>query len=93
MAANGDVNGGERSAAALKDVRAILFKQSESLDDSLCTKIAGAAFNDAGLGLAGLLRSLATTGFQASHLGDAIDVVNQMVTLTSTANSPNGFTN
>nr|AYW00870.1 homospermidine synthase [Lolium arundinaceum] len=79
MTANGDGDCGERNAAALEDVRAILFKPSQSLDDSLCTRIAGADFNDAGLGLAGLLRSLATTGFQASHLGDAIDVVNQML--------------
>jgi deoxyhypusine synthase len=82
MAGDGGGDGGERNTDALEGVRAILFKPSDSLDDSLCTKIAGADFNDAGLGLAGLLGSLASTGFQASHLGDAIDVVNQMVHTT-----------
>ncbi|KAM0929689.1 hypothetical protein ACQ4PT_001692 [Festuca glaucescens] len=79
MAANGHGDGGVRNAAALEGVRAILFKPSEFLEDSMCTKIAGADFNDAGLGLAGVIGSLASTGFQASHLGDAIDVVNQML--------------
>ncbi|KAM0824131.1 hypothetical protein ACQ4PT_070412 [Festuca glaucescens] len=79
MAANGHGDGGVRNAAALEGVRTILFKPSESLEDSMCTKIAGADFNDAGLSLAGLLGSLASTGFEASHLGDAIDVVNQML--------------
>ena len=64
---------------ALEDVRSILLKPSERLDDKRFTRIAGADFDDAGLGLAGLLASLASTGFQASNLGDAIDVVNQMV--------------
>ena len=72
-------SGGERSKDPLEGVRAILLKPSESLDESRFTKIAGADFNDAGLGLDGLLGSLASTGFQASNLGDAIDVVNQMV--------------
>ncbi|ONM18117.1 Deoxyhypusine synthase [Zea mays] len=64
---------------ALEGVRSILLKPSERLDDKRFTRIAGADFDDAGLGLAGLLGSLASTGFQASNLGDAIDVVNQMV--------------
>ncbi|KAF7020523.1 hypothetical protein CFC21_033607 [Triticum aestivum] len=63
----------------MEGVRAIVLKPSESLDESRFTKIAGADFNDAGLGLDGLLGSLASTGFQASNLGDAIDVVNQML--------------
>uniref|UniRef100_A0A453DTZ7 Uncharacterized protein n=1 Tax=Aegilops tauschii subsp. strangulata TaxID=200361 RepID=A0A453DTZ7_AEGTS len=63
----------------MEGVRAIVLKPSESLDESRFTKIAGADFNDAGLGLDGLLGSLASTGFQASNLGDAIDVVNQMI--------------
>ncbi|OEL27558.1 Deoxyhypusine synthase [Dichanthelium oligosanthes] len=64
---------------ALDGVRSILLKPSESLDDKRFTRIAGADFDDEELGLAGLLGSLASTGFQASNLGDAIDVVNQMV--------------
>nr|AYW00890.1 homospermidine synthase [Saccharum officinarum] len=64
---------------ALEDVRSILLKPSERLDDKHFTRIAGADFDDASLGLAGLLASLASTGFQASNLGDAIDVVNQML--------------
>jgi deoxyhypusine synthase len=63
---------------ALQGVRSIVLKPSESLDEGRFTRIAGADFNDAGLGLSGMLASLATTGFQASNLGDAVDVVNQM---------------
>jgi deoxyhypusine synthase len=84
----GDGGGGEGgkgkagcNTEALEGVRDILFKPSEPLDESRHTRIAGADFNDASLGLAGLLSSFASTGFQASHLGDAIDVVNQMVFL------------
>ncbi|KAF8656750.1 hypothetical protein HU200_060497 [Digitaria exilis] len=66
-------------ADALDGVRSILLKPSENLDDKRFTRIAGADFADAGLGLAGLLASLASTGFQASNLGDAIDIVNQML--------------
>lgn len=75
--------GGSGSKDPLEGVRAIVLKPSESLDESRFTKIAGADFNDAGLGLDGLLGSLASTGFQASNLGDAIDVVNQMVWYTA----------
>ncbi|KAM0929684.1 hypothetical protein ACQ4PT_001689 [Festuca glaucescens] len=78
MAGEGS-SGGGRSTDPLEGVRAIVLKPSESLDESRFTRIAGADFNDAGLGLDGLLGSLASTGFQASHLGDAIDVVNQML--------------
>lgn len=69
--------GGELEA--LEGVRSIVLKPSESLDESRFTRIAGADFNDPAIGLQGLLASLASTGFQASNLGDAIDVVNQMV--------------
>ncbi|XP_020196793.1 deoxyhypusine synthase [Aegilops tauschii subsp. strangulata] len=77
MGSNGGGDGAGFNTDALEGVRAILLKPSESLDES--TRIAGPDFNDAGLGLAGMLGSLASTGFQASHLGDAIDVVNQML--------------
>ncbi|RLN39095.1 hypothetical protein C2845_PM01G28730 [Panicum miliaceum] len=68
-----------RDVEALDGVRSIVLKPSESLDESRFTRIAGADFNDPGLGLEGLLGSFASTGFQASNLGDAIDVVNQML--------------
>jgi len=80
MAGAGGGGGGVvRDVEALDGVRSIVLKPSESLDESRFTRIAGADFNDPGLGLEGLLASLAYTGFQASNLGDAIDVVNQMV--------------
>uniref|UniRef100_A0A0E0ESB3 Deoxyhypusine synthase n=1 Tax=Oryza meridionalis TaxID=40149 RepID=A0A0E0ESB3_9ORYZ len=74
----GSGGGGARDMDALQGVRSIVLKPSESLDEGRFTRIAGADFNDAGLGLSGMLASLATTGFQASNLGDAVDVVNQM---------------
>jgi hypothetical protein len=78
--AGGSGSGGVvRDVEALDGVRSIVLKPSESLDESRFTRIAGADFNDPGLGLQGLLGSFASTGFQASNLGDAIDVVNQMV--------------
>uniref|UniRef100_A0A0E0QRI2 Deoxyhypusine synthase n=2 Tax=Oryza TaxID=4527 RepID=A0A0E0QRI2_ORYRU len=75
----GSGGGGARDMDALQGVRSIVLKPSESLDEGRFTRIAGADFNDAGLGLSGMLASLATTGFQASNLGDAVDVVNQML--------------
>ncbi|KAJ1270612.1 hypothetical protein BS78_06G065800 [Paspalum vaginatum] len=71
--------GARDMADALQDVRSILLKPSERLDDKRFTTIAGADFHDAELSLTGLLASLASTGFQASNLGDAIDIVNQML--------------
>ncbi|KAL5217897.1 hypothetical protein ABZP36_018581 [Zizania latifolia] len=75
----GGGDGGVRDMDVLEGVRSIVLKPSESLDVARFTRIAGADFNDAGLGLSGLLASLASTGFQASNLGDAVDVVNQML--------------
>ncbi|EXB38804.1 Deoxyhypusine synthase [Morus notabilis] len=57
--------------------RSAAFKESESLEGK-CTKIEGYDFNQ-GLNYPRLLHSLLTTGFQASNLGDAIEVVNQML--------------
>ncbi|GJN23376.1 hypothetical protein PR202_gb11020 [Eleusine coracana subsp. coracana] len=74
-----DTGGVVRDVDALEGVRSIVLKPSESLEESRFTRIAGADFNDAGLGLEGLLASFASTGFQASNLGDAIDIVNQML--------------
>lgn len=67
---------------ALKDnimdsVRSIVFKESENLQGS-CTKIEGYDFNK-GVNYAELFKSMVSTGFQASNLGDAIEIVNQML--------------
>ncbi|KAK4711433.1 hypothetical protein R3W88_005946 [Solanum pinnatisectum] len=67
---------------ALKDnimdsVRSVVFKESENLEGS-CTKIEGYDFNK-GVNYAELIKSMVSTGFQASNLGDAIEIVNQML--------------
>lgn len=60
-------------------VRATVFKKSESLDgEGGCTKIEGYDFNR-GVDYPQLLNSLLSTGFQASNLGEAIQIVNEMV--------------
>lgn len=58
-------------------VHSTVFKESESLEGK-CDKIEGYDFNQ-GVNYPKLLRSMLTTGFQASNLGEAIDIVNQMV--------------
>uniref|UniRef100_A0A803MIL6 Uncharacterized protein n=1 Tax=Chenopodium quinoa TaxID=63459 RepID=A0A803MIL6_CHEQI len=55
----------------------MVFKESESLEGK-CIKIEGYDFNQ-GVNYPKLLKSFVSTGFQASNLGDAIDVVNQML--------------
>ena len=70
--------GGEVDSKTLESVRAVVFKESETLEDKNFTRISGYDFNK-GVDLMGLLSSMASTGFQASNLGDAIEVVNQMV--------------
>lgn len=62
----------------LDAVRSIVLKESETLDDKNFTRIRGYEFNK-GVDLMGLISSMASTGFQASNLGDAVEVVNQMV--------------
>ncbi|GMN50701.1 hypothetical protein TIFTF001_019842 [Ficus carica] len=62
---------------SLSLARSAAFKESESLEGK-CTKIEGYDFNH-GLDYPRLLHSLLSTGFQASNLGDAIEVVNQML--------------
>ncbi|KAL3345579.1 hypothetical protein AABB24_024509 [Solanum stoloniferum] len=67
---------------ALKDnimdsVRSVVFKESENLEGS-CTKIEGYDFSK-GVNYAELIKSMVSTGFQASNLGDAIEIVNQML--------------
>jgi len=61
----------------LATVRSTVFKESESLEGN-CVKIEGYDFNQ-GVNYSQLLKSMVSTGFQASNLGDAIKVVNQMV--------------
>ncbi|KAG7601315.1 unnamed protein product [Arabidopsis thaliana] len=58
-------------------VHSTVFKESESLEGK-CDKIQGYDFNQ-GVDYPKLMRSMLTTGFQASNLGEAIDVVNQML--------------
>ncbi|GJR95419.1 deoxyhypusine synthase [Tanacetum coccineum] len=66
----------ETSAEAIANARLAIFKQSESLEGT-CASIKGYDFNN-GVNYSELVKSLVSTGFQASNLGDAIDTVNQM---------------
>ncbi|KAL9264991.1 Deoxyhypusine synthase-like protein [Drosera capensis] len=59
------------------NVHSTVFKESETLEGK-SAMIEGYDFNG-GVNYQGLLKSFITTGFQASNLGDAIEVVNQMV--------------
>lgn len=61
----------------LSSVRSTVFKDSEGLDGK-CIKIEGYDFNQ-GVNYSKLLKSMVSTGFQASNLGDAIQVVNNML--------------
>lgn len=61
----------------MASVHSTVFKESESLDGR-SIKIEGYDFNQ-GVDYSKLLKSMVSTGFQASNLGDAIEVVNQMV--------------
>lgn len=64
-------------AHVLESVRSAVFKESENLEGH-CTKIEGYDFNR-GVDYSELLKSMISSGFQASNLGDAIQVVNQML--------------
>ncbi|XP_072980849.1 deoxyhypusine synthase-like [Typha angustifolia] len=73
------MNGGAKEDRdAFDAVRAVVLKPSETLDEDRFPRINGYDFNR-GVDIAGLLGSLVSTGFQASNLGDAIAVVNQML--------------
>ncbi|KAK4360922.1 hypothetical protein RND71_019874 [Anisodus tanguticus] len=61
----------------MDSVRSVVFKESENLE-GCCTKIEGYDFNK-GVNYAELFKSMVSTGFQASNLGDAIQIVNQML--------------
>lgn len=63
----------------MASVRSVVFKESETLEGK-CIKIEGYDFNQ-GVNYPKLLKSFISTGFQASNLGEAIDVVNEMVSL------------
>lgn len=56
---------------------AVVKKSSDTLE-GICRKIEGYDFKN-GVDYHALLNSMVSTGFQASNLGDAIDVINQMV--------------
>ncbi|CBI15600.3 hypothetical protein VitviT2T_025736 [Vitis vinifera] len=70
----------------LSSVRSVVFKESNSLE-GVRTKIEGYDFN-AGVDYSQLLKSMVSTGFQASNLGDAIQVVNQMLDWRLSDESP-----
>nr|CEO86979.2 deoxyhypusine synthase [Crotalaria spectabilis] len=61
----------------IASVHSTVFKESENLEGK-CAQIEGYDFN-AGVDYHHLLNSMLTTGFQASNLGDAIHVINQML--------------
>ncbi|KAL3744801.1 hypothetical protein ACJRO7_013980 [Eucalyptus globulus] len=61
----------------MASVHSTVFKESETLE-GMCMKIEGYDFNG-GVDYHRLLKSMVSTGFQASNLGDAIGVVNQML--------------
>ncbi|KAG0480173.1 hypothetical protein HPP92_010779 [Vanilla planifolia] len=63
---------------SLDAIRSVVFKESEILDESRFRRISGYDFNQ-GVNFMSLLDSMVSTGFQASNLGDAIAVVNDML--------------
>ncbi|KAK8671475.1 hypothetical protein V6N13_038071 [Hibiscus sabdariffa] len=58
-------------------VHSTVFKDSDSLEGT-CTRIEGYDFNE-GVNYSRLLKSMLSTGFQASNLGEAIQIVNHML--------------
>ncbi|XP_010681287.2 deoxyhypusine synthase isoform X1 [Beta vulgaris subsp. vulgaris] len=61
----------------MASVHSTVFKESETLEGK-CIKIQGYDFNQ-GVNYSQLVKSFISTGFQASNLGEAIEVVNQML--------------
>ncbi|XP_038874782.1 deoxyhypusine synthase isoform X2 [Benincasa hispida] len=61
----------------MASVHATVFKESENLEGKNI-KIEGYDFNQ-GLNYSNLIKSMISTGFQASNLGDAVEVINQML--------------
>ncbi|KAK6797723.1 hypothetical protein RDI58_005425 [Solanum bulbocastanum] len=62
----------------MESVRSAVLKESSEDLEGSCTKIVGYDFNK-GVNYSELIKSMISTGFQASNLGDAIDIVNQML--------------
>ncbi|GAB2233785.1 hypothetical protein Droror1_Dr00003014 [Drosera rotundifolia] len=62
---------------AFEDAHSAVFRKSEILEGK-CAKIGGYDFNR-GVNYSELVKSFVSTGFQASSLGDAFEVVNQML--------------
>ncbi|KAK6227689.1 hypothetical protein SCA6_000029 [Theobroma cacao] len=61
----------------MNSVHSTVFKESDSLEGK-CTKIEGYDFNQ-GVNYSQLLKSMLSTGFQASNLGEAMEIVNEML--------------
>lgn len=72
-----DMGEAMKEEKVIENLRSVVFKESESLEGTRA-KIQGYDFNH-GINYTELLKSLVSTGFQASNLGDAIETVNQMV--------------
>ncbi|KAI3742096.1 hypothetical protein L1987_59776 [Smallanthus sonchifolius] len=66
-----------KDAKVIENLRSVVFNESQSLEGA-CAKIHGYDFNR-GVNYSQILKSLISTGFQASNLGDAIETVNQML--------------
>ncbi|KAK8971077.1 Deoxyhypusine synthase [Platanthera guangdongensis] len=69
---------GEKQSESLDAIRSVVFKESETLDEARFSRISGYDFNR-GVDFMSLMDSMIYTGFQASNLGDAIHVVNEML--------------
>ncbi|KAJ0092385.1 hypothetical protein Patl1_25383 [Pistacia atlantica] len=68
---------GSNENGRLESAHLAVFKRSENLEGK-SIKIMGYDFNQ-GVDYSQLLKSMVSTGFQASNLGDAFDIVNQML--------------
>ncbi|XP_044498743.1 deoxyhypusine synthase-like [Mangifera indica] len=68
---------GSNGIGRLEAARLAVFKPSENLEGK-SVRIMGYDFNQ-GVDYSQLLKSMVSTGFQASNLGDAFDIVNQML--------------
>ncbi|KAL3377552.1 hypothetical protein AABB24_003786 [Solanum stoloniferum] len=62
----------------MESVRSAVLKESSEDLEGSCIKIVGYDFNK-GVNYSELIKSMISTGFQASNLGDAIDIVDQML--------------
>ncbi|KAI3801189.1 hypothetical protein L1987_29293 [Smallanthus sonchifolius] len=66
-----------KESEMIENARSAIFKESESLE-GVCAKIYGYDFNK-GVNYSQIVKSLISTGFQASCLGEAIETVNEML--------------